>query len=128
MTTKSMILLTNSSCTVTTCQVMSAQTVQYSFTSDFRIMQQACARYPLRGAMVSVQQVKTYDSIQVHGVKGMSRQSLELYFESTRMSGGGPIKKINEHQDEDCVTIQFKDSKSKCWLLAKRNSFYSSSE
>lgn len=65
--------------------------------------------------MISVQQVEKFDSIQVHGVKDLTRPYLELYFENTR-HGGGVIKTMTMCQDEDCCIIQFEDSKSKCCL------------
>ena len=85
----------------------------YLSIADYRHVQLQCARYPLRGTLVSVQLVSRFDSIQVHGIRNLSIETLELYFENNRRSGGGEIKAIKEHREQDCALIQFKDFKSK---------------
>lgn len=72
-----------------------------------------CARYPLTGSLVAVQQVEKFTSVQVHGIKGMNPQYLQLYFESNRFSGGGEIKPIQEYGESDWAVIQFEQPESK---------------
>ncbi|XP_048244595.1 protein mono-ADP-ribosyltransferase PARP14-like isoform X1 [Haliotis rufescens] len=48
------------------------------------------------------------DTIVVTGCKDMSDEFLEMYFESTKKSGGGNVKSI-ERIDEDVVLVTFED-------------------
>ena len=78
-----------------------------SVTSDYENLRHKVIRIPLRGAMVSVQQVERPNAIQVHHMAGISKDTLELYFENVNRSGGGDVKSILEHPLQDCVVIEF---------------------
>ena len=76
-------------------------------TSDYENLRWVTMRIPLRGVMVSVQQVERPNAIQVHNMAGTSKDTLELYFENTNRSGGGDVKSVSEHPLQGCVVIEF---------------------
>lgn len=49
-------------------------------------------------------------SIRVAGVSKIAfMETLELYFESPKKSGGGSIKSIDDHREDDLAVVTFKD-------------------
>jgi len=59
--------------------------------------------------MISLQRVPLPRSIQVHNVKGITKDNLELYFENTR-SGGGEVKKTKiKSGDHPYAIVEFQD-------------------
>jgi len=59
--------------------------------------------------MISVQRVPLPKSIQVHNVKGITKDNLELYFENAR-SGGGEVKSAKiKGGEHPYAIVEFKD-------------------
>jgi len=59
--------------------------------------------------MISVHHVSVPTSIQVFNIGGITKDSLQLYFEHTRTSGGGEIKQCMLNERHGYAIIEFCD-------------------
>jgi hypothetical protein len=83
---------------------------QCVYFSDYSALRALCMDFPLMDEMVQVQKILESKSIQVFGYSG-SLQFLELYFENTRQSGGGPLEDAVEQ--DNCFIVTFAERKCK---------------
>lgn len=68
---------------------------------------------PLRGAMISIQKVETSKAIQIHNVENVRRETLDLYFENKRHSGGGLFTVVEEACNGSYVILEFETPNGK---------------
>ncbi|XP_072024928.1 protein mono-ADP-ribosyltransferase PARP14-like [Amphiura filiformis] len=70
----------------------------------------------LKDSFVKASRVQVSDSILVHNLKpGSSQQSVELYFESTKNSGGDCVREVRLFEEKDQAAVFFED-----WKVVER--------
>ena len=74
---------------------------------DFQALKEHCCKNKLCGTIVSVHHVPVATSIQVHGVDTHNEQYVELYLESRKHSGGGPLKAVDKHTEKGYMIVQY---------------------
>ena len=75
--------------------------------SDFQALKEHCCRNKLCGTTVSVYHVPTSTSVQVHGIDAHNEQYVELYLESQKHSGGGPLRAVNNHTEKGYMIVRY---------------------
>jgi len=74
-----------------------------------RLLESLCS-WPCNGQMISVHHVSVPTSIQVFDIGNIGKDSLQLYFEHTRSSGGGEIKQFTVNKQHGYAIVEFHDS------------------
>ena len=83
--------------------------------SDFQALFDKVSKDPkgLEGRHLRLERVPVCSCIHVKGLKkGTSNDTIELYFENNRKSGGSCVNRV-ERIEKDEVLVYFKDSSSK---------------
>ena len=60
--------------------------------------------------MLSMIQVPICDTVQVFEIKGLTKQQVELYFESTK-NGGDEVSNVDFKEEENVALVTFSDKK-----------------
>ncbi|KAK3606054.1 hypothetical protein CHS0354_006399, partial [Potamilus streckersoni] len=84
--------------------------VSFESPPDLKKLQDACQRKKLEGATLVISQVPISRCVLVTNLATKtSEDTMHLYFENTRRSGGGPVKKVEMNKEAGECLIFFED-------------------
>lgn len=91
--------------------------IHVSYVLDFEKLQKNCKRRALEECYLCVSKVPVTNCLKVYGFRdGTSKDTLELYFESSKRSGGGDLESIELNKEDGTCLIFFKDHKGNCYF------------
>ena len=84
------------------------------YVSDLDKTVQRFREKKLQSASVSAEKVQITNCILVRGLAAnTSKDMVELYFENSRKSGGGPVSDVQIDTEENCAVVIFEEYASR---------------
>ena len=78
--------------------------------TDVKSAVQSFEKRKFKGNVITAEEVEITDGILVQGLKNdTSKEVLELYFENTRKSGGGPIRESTMYPEDNKAVVHFEE-------------------
>ncbi|KAK3600835.1 hypothetical protein CHS0354_014196 [Potamilus streckersoni] len=92
-------------------RVQGAALVTFSEPPDVELLLKKVKERPLEGQNIQVVRVPITSSIQLSGLPlSATRDTIELYFENAKRSGGGPVADVKHTKDKKSCIVSFKNS------------------
>ncbi|XP_052771004.1 protein mono-ADP-ribosyltransferase PARP10-like [Mya arenaria] len=88
---------------------------------DFETLEKVCRDKPLEGSYLDVSSVPISNCILVSNISdNVTKEMVELYFENTHRSNGGPVSKVVMFKTQGFCLVYFNDYKTVGYVLNKR--------
>ena len=92
----------------------------YMCCTDYRRLLDSLCSWPCSGQMISVCHIVVPTSIQVFNIGSVSQDSIQLYFEHERSSGGGDIKQFTMNERHGYAIIEFLDQQGPYFITSSQ--------